>query len=325
VNGFSTEVSLSRPFPAKTWLHLGAYIDDDSAATTFDDLAASAVDREPADVGSLEYLGYYAARITEQLGNHVPELRGRSNLNWVNISDFSRYAPEVLETCAPRSCVVYTGNEFFKGCDSENDPVCGLYDNHRERWQRLANVVKPHLDKVAAFYLKDEPYHLGASYQDIRTSAQVIKETFPALPVMMVEAGPKVTTSMRVPPEVDWVGFDWYCRTTAEIEPTLRVLESVADSGQQLFLMPQTTPLAACGTKAGYQTDAELAALQEDYVRLAARHPRVTGLMGFGLGVETTLPSQLPRTLDAHERIAARLLAASSPMRRATPGRRPIG
>ncbi|MEV4364094.1 hypothetical protein [Nonomuraea sp. NPDC049625] len=80
MNDFSTEVSLARAFPAKTWLHLGAYIDDDATTTTFDNLAASA------------------------------------------------YASEVLQTCAPRSCVVYTGHEFFQGVT----PACGLYDNHRD-------------------------------------------------------------------------------------------------------------------------------------------------------------------------------------------------
>ncbi|MFC7723276.1 hypothetical protein [Nonomuraea recticatena] len=309
VSDVTTEVSLDRAFPAKTWLHLGAYLDSDSDTATFDDLGVSAVAASPARAGSLKHLGYFAARITEALGNHVQEVRGRTTLNWVNISDYARYAPEVLESCAPRSCVVYTGHEFFTGCDQAGSTTCRLYANHRERWQRLADVVRPHLSKVAAFYLKDEAFHRGASYQDVRTSAQVIKEEFPSVPVMMVEAGPKVTSAMRVPPEVDWVGFDWYCRSAAEIEPTLNTLESITAPDQELFLMPQAAPLKACGTKPGYQTDAELADLQWDYVKLAERHPRVTGLMGFGLWVEQTPVSRLPRTIDAHERIAARLLA----------------
>lgn len=308
VNGVTEQVTLGEPFPAKTLLHLGAYIDDSKATTTFDDLGAGAVDPEFPGTGSLKRFGYFGARITETIGNHLPEVRGRSNLNWVNISDYSRYADEVLESCAPRSCVVYTGHEFFSGCDTADSPTCRLYPQHRERWQRLADKVKPHLDGVAAFYLKDEPYHRGASYQDIRTSAQVIKETFPDVPIMMVEAGPKVTSAMRVPPEVDWVGFDWYCRTTLEIEPTLQTLESITKPGQELFLMPQAAPLKACGSKAGYQSDADLAKLQWDYVALAKRHPRVTGLMTFGLWVESTPVSNVPATIDAHERIAGRIL-----------------
>ncbi|MEW9547765.1 hypothetical protein [Nonomuraea sp. NPDC050783] len=308
VNGVTAQVALKKAFPARSTLHLGAYIDDDRTTTTFDDLAIAAVAPEPGDVGSLRYLGYFAARITEAGGNHLPEVRGRSNLNWVNISDYSRYAAEVLESCAPRSCLVYTGHEFFSGCDAAGSPTCRLHPDHRERWRRLADKVKPHMDKVAGFYLKDEPFHKGASYQDLRTSAQAVKATFPDAPVMMVEASTKVNSALRVPPEVDWVGFDWYCRTGAEIEPMLRTLESVTGPEQKLFLMPQAAPLKACGSKAGYQSDADLAELQWDYVDLARRHPRVIGLLAFGLWVESTPVSRLPRTIEAHERIAAKLL-----------------
>ncbi|MGJ6964343.1 hypothetical protein ACSDR0_20760, partial [Streptosporangium sp. G11] len=127
----------------------------------------------------------------------------------------------------------------------------------------------------------------------------------------MVEAGPKVTPTMTVPSAIDWVGFDWYCQPISKIEETLATLESVTGSHQELFLLPQATPLRACGSKPGYQTDADLAELQWNYVDLAKRHPRVTGLMSFGLWVESTPVTNLPRTMDAHERIAAQALARS--------------
>ena len=77
---------------------------------------------------------------------------------------------------------------------------------------RLANAINSRFDKVGAFYLLDEPQWRGASPADIATAARTIKHTHPSTPVMMVEAGPKVTESLQVPANVDWVGFDWYCR-----------------------------------------------------------------------------------------------------------------
>ncbi|GAA1560777.1 hypothetical protein GCM10009789_12570 [Kribbella sancticallisti] len=312
VGAVLAEIQLGEAMPSSTWLHLGAYLANDKMVSTFDDLAASAVGA-PVDAiaaTQLRYFGYFAARITEAGGNHLPEIKGRTNLNWVNISDFSRYAPEVLEQCAPNSCIVYTGHEFFTGCDQANSPNCDLYANYRDRWLRLAKVVEPYLSKIAGFYLKDEPYHRGASPEEVAISARTIKETYPDKPVMMVEAGPKVTDTMVVPADVDWVGFDWYCEPIDRIERTLRTLESRTTETQRLFLLPQTTPLKACGTRPGYQTDAELTVLQRQYADLAARHPRVIGLMGFGLWVEATPASSLPLTLDVHERFAARILVA---------------
>lgn len=308
VNSTAIKANLEEGFPRSNWLHMGAYLSDDTMTTTFDDLAASAL-QAPRSSSTLRYFGYYAARITEKGGNHLGEVRGRSNLNWINISDYSRYAPEVLDSCAPKSCVVNTGNEFFKDCDSEDSPACGLYPNYQERWKRLADTVRPHIDKVAAFYLLDEPFHRGASAKQLATSAAEIKKTFPSAKVMMVEAGPKVTSSMTIPSEVDWVGFDWYCKSVTEVEQTLRTLESRITPEQRVFLFPQATPLPACGDKVGYQTDAELSKLQWDYIDLARSHPKVLGLMSFGLWVEKTSASQVPRTIDTHERIAALIVS----------------
>ncbi|MFE3450264.1 hypothetical protein ACFXJ8_15135 [Nonomuraea sp. NPDC059194] len=102
---------------------------------------------------------------------------------------------------------------------------------------------------------------------------------------------------------------DWYCKSATEIERTLLTLESKTPE-QRLFLSPQATPLPACGDKAGFQTDADLSELQWDYFDLARSQPRVLGLMSFGLWVAQTSASQVPQTIDGHERIAARVMSA---------------
>lgn len=61
----------------------------------------------------------------------------------------------VLAGCAPSSCVVNTGNEFFS-CDSSGGN-CHLYSDYEDRWARLAAAVRPYLGKIAAFYILDEP------------------------------------------------------------------------------------------------------------------------------------------------------------------------
>ncbi|RZS29648.1 hypothetical protein EV193_11951 [Herbihabitans rhizosphaerae] len=257
--------------------------------------------------GELRYFGYFGARMMADTGNHLPEVAGRSNLNHVNISDYDRYAPEVLDDCAPASCAVYTGFEMFAECDGENSPNCHLYPDYRERWLRLAEAVRPKLDKVAAFYLLDEPYHHGAKVADVATAARTIKETFPDAKVMLVEAGYKIA-SIEVPAEVDWIGFDDYCKSPAEVESILGALEERTRPEQGLFLFPQAAPLRMCGSLPGHTTDTELAALQHEYHAIAKRHPRVIGLMTFGFWVEGTAPTQLPETFAAHQRIAGEII-----------------
>ena len=235
----------------------------------------------------------------------------------MNISDVDGYKPGVLTGCAPASCVVYTGNEFFT-CNSSGDD-CLLYPDYAARWRKLAAAVRKHLTGIAAFYLLDEPQWRGATPAELTTSADLIKKTFPTKQIMMIEAGPQVTPSLVIPSGVDWVGFDWYCQPFSTIQSTLGTLESLtASTGQGLFLMPEDAPLSQCAGLTGHETDADIAALQWDYYNLAVASPRVIGLLNFGFW---TAPAwlnggagavSLPQTVDSNERVAARTLPAAS-------------
>lgn len=255
----------------------------------------------------LRYFGYFAARLTASGGDHQAEVRDRSNLNWVQISDPNRYAPEVLDGCNPGGCIISTGNEFFRGCDSEHSPSCELYPDYAARWGRLAEAVRSRIGKVGAFYLLDEPQWRGATPAELHTAATTIKATYPNIPVMMVEAGPQISSSLQVPSSVDWVGFDWYCRPFSDVRRTLATLSSRTRPTQSLFLLPEAAPLQACGGAAGHATDAEIAPLQDEYLQLAASNPRVIGLLAFGFWTSGFGSTQLPRTVAAHEDIFRRI------------------
>lgn len=115
-----------------------------------------------ADFSTVQYFGYFAARLAPSGGNHLAEVADRSNLNWVQISDVDRYRPEILDGCKERGCIVSTGHEFFTGCNGSPAPNCNLYPDYRERWLRLAGQIGARIGKVGAFYLLDEPQHRGA-------------------------------------------------------------------------------------------------------------------------------------------------------------------
>lgn len=312
VNGNQRTIALATPVPAdRLWIYLGRYSDNSRTVSLVDDLRVERLnsdDLRKAPGSQLRYYGYFAARLTKAGGNHLPEVRGRSNLNWVQISDVDAYRPEVLNDCAPAGCVVHTGNEFFD-CDQTG---CPLYPNAGARWQVLAEKVRPHLDKIAGFVLQDEPFHRGARFADVEFSAQQIKNTFPDKKVMLIEAGPKIDDSFRVPAAVDWVGFDEYCLGHADLEARMTRLEERVP-GKELFLLPEAAPQSWCADR----TDADLESTQYMYLALAKEHPRFVGMMVFGpwtgvgpaaTGPGTPVPSKFPRATDAQERVAALVL-----------------
>jgi hypothetical protein len=320
VNGVTTSVASPAALPASPTLFAGAYQSRSTDVSTLGSLQVSGVNKSglsvPASSG-LRYYGYYAARLGGG-PSHLAEVAGRSNLNWVNVSDASGYpnAGPVLSGCAPGSCVVNTGFEFFT-CPTAR--ACHLYPNYAARWQAEAAAVQPYLTKIAAFYILDEPQWNGATPAEIDTSAKLIKQTFPGIKVMMIEAGPKVTSSLKIPSSVDWAGFDWYCQPFTTIKAKLATMLSLvpASSPQRFFLMPDDAPVPACAGIAGHTTDGNIAAIQRASLTLAEQNPRVIGLLNFGFWTSaawtakgSTGASELPQTVDADERAAAQILAA---------------
>jgi hypothetical protein len=323
VNGVTADVTGPAALPGKTTLFMGAHQSSSTQVSTLSNLEASAVSMSglalPASSG-LRYYGYYAARLGGG-PSHLAEIAGRSNLNSVNVSDASGYpnAGTVMSRCAPGSCVVNTGFEFFS-CDSAGN-ACHLYSNYAARWAAEAAAVRPYLNKIAAFYILDEPQWHGATPAEINTSARLIKQTFPGVKVMMIEAGPKVTSSLSIPASVDWIGFDWYCQPFTTIKSKLATLQALipASSPQRFFLVPEDAPVPACAGVAGHTTDENIAAIQRANLALAEQNPRVIGLLNFGFWTSAawmakggTGASELPQTVDADERVAAQILAAAA-------------
>lgn len=323
VNGITADITVPAGLPAKTTLFMGAHQSTSTQVSTLSNLEASGVNMSGLSLppsSGLRYYGYYAARLGGG-PSHLAEIAGRSNLNWVNVSDASGYpnAGTVLSGCAPGSCVVNTGFEFFT-CDPAGNN-CHLYPNYAARWAAEAAAVKPYLSKIVAFYVLDEPQWHGATPAEINTSAELIKQTFPGVKVMMIEAGPKVTPSLSIPASVDWIGFDWYCQPFTTIKSTLATLQALipASSPQRFFLMPEDAPVPACAGVAGHTTDGNIAAIQRANLALAEQNPRVIGLLNFGFWTSAawtakggTGASELPQTIDADERAAAQILAATT-------------
>ncbi|MFJ8960988.1 hypothetical protein ACIRG5_16530 [Lentzea sp. NPDC102401] len=283
VNGKRKTITLGTEVPTeRLWVYLGRQSGNDRSVSLVDDLRIEQLnsdDLRKSPGSQLRYYGYLGAR----LAGYLPVVRGRSNLNSVRISDGDR--AEVLRDCTPGGCVVETDGE---------------------RWQVLAEKVRPHLGRVAGFVVR------GGTFADVESAAQQIKNTFPAEKVMLIEAGVRVDDDFHVPAAVDWVGFEEYCAGYDELEARMTKLEERAP-GKELFLLPEGAPQTACADK----TDADLESTQYLYLALARQHPAFVGIMVFGpwtgvgpaaTGPGTPVPSKFPRATEAQERVAALVL-----------------
>jgi hypothetical protein len=310
VDGTAITAALPVAVPARNWLYLGRYADNNALRSAVTGLTVSSIDnsalRQPAG-SNLKYFGYYPTRETAATGDHVKEVAGRSNLDWILISDPDDIDTQTLSNCAPHSCVVYAAYEFFASCQPGN---CPLNSDADTKWKALAAAIKPYIDNVAAFYLLDEAYWVGASEADIETSAHDIKTSYPDIPIILSFAAPTVTHPFGIPADVDWVAFDQYCQPVSTVTANLHALEAGAP-GKPVLLFVQSSPLSECA--AGANTDAAIAAAQQNYLHLAQSDPRVTGLFEFGLWATKDVypteqtPVDVPLTTDGQERIAARL------------------
>jgi hypothetical protein len=112
----------------------------------------------------------------------------------------------------------------------------------------------------------------GATSAEIATSAELIKQTFPGTKVMMVEAGPEITPTLSIPASADWVGFDWYCQPFTTTEQKLATLQPLLPAGSGQRIF------------------------------LLPENAPLSACAG---------ASSLPLTVDANERVAARILAAA--------------
>lgn len=188
-------------------------------------------------------------------------------------------------------------------------------------WKTHADSIRPYITNVAAFYLYDEPYgQLGQPgrlvvYQRLERAAKAVKQTFPGVPVAIAEAADNMTNyysreAFRVPPEIDWVGFDCYDGSFSDcgashrsIPQYLALLKSVLDSTKQrIFLIPPAFYLMSgkaresdilsairnggpCTTTPNCKTQDSLAAIAASYASLARSDQIIVAIIPFTGGL----------------------------------------
>ena len=165
------------------------------------------------------------------------------------------------------------------------------------------------------FYLVDEPQLRGLDMAEVEAAAAIIRATYPASEVMLIEAH-NMAGPPAPPPSITLWGFDAYGVPDPLAEPLyttfLHLAQKRLGPGQRLVLVLDAnhTPYhSANGLTPDDMADVALA-----YEKLALTIPDLAGMIGYTWagGIDNAdergLRDLPPAVLAAHQAIAARLL-----------------
>ena len=109
--------------------------------------------------------------------------------------------------------IVHIQSIFYEivGTNASSGEEYGLISNHISRWNSFKTTNSSVLNKshIGAFYISDEPFWNGLTYQDLKTVSDLIKLDYPDIPIMIIEASGALS-NLQIPTTVDWIGFDNY-------------------------------------------------------------------------------------------------------------------
>lgn len=163
------------------------------------------------------------------------------------------------------------------------------YDLHADftaRWTSFmtTNAAALSPEKIGCFYIADEPYWNGISLSDMDTVCTLLKNAFPTIPLMIVEAYNTVN-SMEVPQAMDWIGFDRYGTFDPQLEPEFienldTVKSRLSSPNQKIVLIIDDQWFPEYLTYLGWSQDT-MADVVQNYYNLAAADTSIIGLFGY--------------------------------------------
>ncbi|MFJ3792567.1 hypothetical protein [Kitasatospora sp. NPDC090091] len=295
--------------PRDGYVSLGAHHSAAGQVTTADDLRISML-------GGLGYYGYYDIRDPDPNDNngvnHAPEVAPWTNFNGYIRGNDPRV--DFLDSCLPASCTIDVNNEVVIQRADDHDRFNPNPDAEKNL-DALVKRIGSNMDKIAAVDLTDEAYWRGLNATQVQTQATQIKKAFPGKMLILSYAWTDISPGHPAPPEVDIVGLDDYCVGRGRIHDELDELKHrLSSADQHLMLFPESIQVyTSC------KTDADIAATNAEYRRIAAQDPRIVYLQNFRwLGPDQ--PNQYPKTVATERAIGTAVVNATPTPRPASVG-----
>lgn len=275
VNGVEIRAGVTAQSDRRHYVMLGNYFDPAITGTT----VSTVDDLEVWRVATVQHYGHYWTRYLDKSStpwverDHLPEVDVATNFNFVQHAD-------ELPGCGFRECVLEARWQFFPDETRRLDP------GYQTNWDGLVADIGTNHDRIAAFYIIDEPYNGDAhlpTRSELDTSIATIRESYPNIPIMATFAGAilfpdsscganKVVLDCvgGVPDGLDWIGVDQYEPISStdnvfDAREALQLLEPRISTRQRMFLVPQSH----ANSTTNPVTDTEMASLNHDYRDLA--------------------------------------------------------
>lgn len=147
--------------------------------------------------------------------NYSNEVHSFSNMADILVVSPSDYIVDRIDTMTKLNmkAVLHLNELFFEivGTSSPSGTEYKLRSDYQKRWDDFVsnNSLYSRQSKILTFYMGEEPTWNGISYTEFSTATDYVKNQFPNIPIMLIEAYP-VIDSLQVPASVDWLGFDHY-------------------------------------------------------------------------------------------------------------------
>lgn len=222
--------------------------------------------------------------------NYISEVDTFSNIAHMCVYDYTDNVVARINTMNSYCVnpILHIQDIFFQIVDTlaPSGVNYDLYPNFTNRWTTFmttnSSVIDP--DKIGCFYIADEPFWNGISLSDMDTVTALLKNAFPTIPLLMVEAYMTVD-SMQVPQAMDWIGFDRYGTFDPQFDSAfldnLDTLKSKLSSpNQKIMLIIDDQWFPDYLTYLGWTQDT-IADVVQNYYDLAVSDTSVIGLIGY--------------------------------------------
>ncbi len=222
--------------------------------------------------------------------NYVTEVAAFTNIGHMCVFDSSDVIVSRLDLMSENAMLAFLSVEaiFFHSTPS-NSTGSGskfkLRTDYKARWAQFIQVnnLAQHIDKIGAFYVADEPFWNGLSYDELKIATDTIKASFPTSLTLLIEAYATLP-ELKVPQSVDLIGFDHYAIPDPESDATfmseIALLKSKRSAPwQKIVLVMDAQWLPFYGT-AGFPEE-HMSKVAKSYYNIALSDPDVKALIGY--------------------------------------------
>lgn len=226
---------------------------------------------------------------TVVMTNYITEVDSFSNIAQLYVSNYTDTIIDRVNLMNAH-CVkpILSTSGIFVYLANSNGPSGSNYDlypDYLTRWNtfKTTNASVLNSGQIEMIYVCDEPTWNGLTFGELDTICTTIKNDFPDIPLLFVEAYTMVA-QVQVPLTVDWIGFDHYGIYDVSTDPSylawLDTLKSRRSRPDQKIFLVFDDEWNAGFWPAGWQPDT-MEQVVEHYYDLALADTTVIGLAGF--------------------------------------------